>query len=465
MQELEITLEIASTKPLVEQLYAYLKTEITHKRLGKGEKLPSKRRLASSLGCSVNTIQGAYNQLVDEGYLEAREKSGYYVANLEGMLDISSPAGNYQLQEQQKKCYLYDFSCQGVDLESFPFSSWRSLNREILTSKPQALLKSGNPKGEVGLRSSIAKYLQYSRGVRCSAEQIIISSGTESLLQLLIQLLDEDTVFGLENPGYEKLSLLFKHNRANYVSIALDQQGMDTNALLASAADVACITPSHQFPTGRIMPVSRRLQLLKWAQENPRRFLVEDDYDSEFRYSGKPIPSLQGLDTKGKVIYLGAFSKSLSPALRVSYMVLPQALAGWYAERLQFYMCPVPILEQMTLQAFIEGGYFERHVNRMRNLYKQKREVLIATLEENLPYCTVEGTAAGLHCMVHVNKGLDEQALVTKAEKLEVKVYGISNYYADPIQTTESATVLLGFATLRMEDIPKAVKTLAQAWR
>lgn len=464
MQELELHLDTGTDIPLSAQIYSYLKDEIIHRRLTKGEKLPSKRRLSASLGCSVNTIQNAYNQLVDEGYLEAREKSGYYVANLEGILDLPFSKATANLQERHKQCYRYDFSCQGVDLESFPFSTWRSLNREILSSRNQALLKSGNPKGESSLRASIAKYLQYSRGVRCTTEQIIISSGTESLLQLLIQLLDEDTVFALENPGYEKLSLLFKHNRANYTSICLDEQGMDIEKLADSTADVACITPSHQFPTGLIMPVSRRLQLLKWAYANPRRYLVEDDYDSEFRYSGKPIPSLQGLDTRGKVIYLGAFSKSLSPALRVSYMVLPEALAGQYAERLQFYMCPVPILEQMTLQAFIDGGYFERHLNRMRNLYKQKRETLIASLEENLAYCSVEGTAAGLHCMVHVNNGMDEQTLVERAKKTGVMVYGISNYYGEPISITASSTILLGFATLRMEDIPKAVRLLAQAW-
>ncbi len=208
-------------------------------------------------------------------------------------------------------------------------------------------------------------------------------------MQLLIQLLSENTVYAIENPGYEKLNLLFKSNRVHYVSLPLDEHGIEVASLQASDADVLSITPSHQFPTGRIMPVTRRLQLLQWANEKSGRYILEDDYDSEFRYGGKPIPSLQGLDGQGKVIYLGAFSKSLSPALRISYMVLPEVLMEHYESDLSFYFCPVPLIEQKILHTFIERGHFERHLNRMRNLYRQKREILvtsyliIATLRRN----------------------------------------------------------------------------------
>jgi GntR family transcriptional regulator/MocR family aminotransferase len=371
-----------------------------------------------------------------------------------------------EISENQKQTvsYVYDFSHQGVDFECFPFALWRKLTREVINDYDRDLLRIGHPQGYPKLRAGIARYLYHSRGVRCTPEQVIISSGTEFLLQLLIQLFDDSAVYAIENPGYEKLAMIFHSNRADVLPMPLDDQGMLPEALEQSMAQVACITPSHQFPTGLIMPVSRRIQLLNWAYEQPERYIIEDDYDSEFRYSGKPIPSLQSLDQQGCVIYIGAFSKSLSPALRISYMVLPEALVSRYQEKLNFYICPVPTLEQKTLQLFIDGGHFERHLNRVRNLYRQKREKFVAAIRDALPGASIQGASAGLHFTLRVNNGMSEKELIETARAQQVKVYGLSRYYSVAPNEKEGSILLLGFATLKIGEIPDAVSRLKKAW-
>ena len=464
MSEITLRLDKQARTPLFEQLYDFIKKEITSGSFSRNEKLPSKRKLAASLQCSQNTVQAAYNQLMDEGYLTARAKSGYYVADLDGIVNLGIEDRMTFFNQVRPPRYAYEFSHQGVDFECFPFSLWRKITREVINDYDQDLLRTGDPQGYPALRASIAGYLHHSRGVSCTPDQIVVSSGTEFLLQLLVQLLSAATVYAIENPGYEKLSLLFKSNRVEYRAVPLDRYGMRLEALAESRADVACITPSHQFPTGRIMPVSRRIQLLNWAYEKPDRYIVEDDYDSEFRYSGKPIPSLQGLDRQGRVIYIGAFSKSLSPALRISYMVLPEQLLGLYHEKLTFYICPVPTVEQKTLQRFMEEGHFERHLNRVRNLYGQKREKIVSAIHDMLPDAEVEGASAGLHLTLRVRNGMTERELVQSAREHQVKVYGLSRYYSIPPTEQRGSTLLLGFATLKLDEIPDAVSRLREAW-
>ncbi|MBG0767287.1 MAG: GntR family transcriptional regulator / MocR family aminotransferase [Sphaerochaeta sp.] len=464
MYQINLQLQSGAPQTLTEQLYQYLKESLIKGTFKTHEKLPSKRNLAQGLQCSINTVQAAYNQLADEGYLQTREKSGYYVADLGGILKLEPKQSKEPDRGQSEESYRYNFSPQGVDHQRFPFSLWRRLSHQVITSEDTELLSISDPKGIPELRSSIARYLRSSRGVHCTDQQIIISSGTEFLMQLLIQLLSENTVYAIENPGYEKLNLLFKSNRVHYVSLPLDEHGIEVASLQASGADVLSITPSHQFPTGRIMPVTRRLQLLQWANEKSGRYILEDDYDSEFRYGGKPIPSLQGLDGQGKVIYLGAFSKSLSPALRISYMVLPEVLMERYESDLSFYFCPVPLIEQKILHTFIERGHFERHLNRMRNLYRQKRELLVTCISSLLPFAEITGDSAGLHLLLHIHNGMKEEELIRRANQAQVQVYGLSRYYSQLPEKKGTASILLGFATVEMDEIPKAVSLLQKAW-
>ena len=464
MYEIALRLNKDASEPLFKQLYSHVKQEIISGNLAKNEKLPSKRQFASSLQCSQNTVQAAYNQLVDEGYLVSRAKSGYFVAELDGILNINKEQKTTPSDEDLPDIYKFDFSHQGVDFECFPFSTWRKITKEIIHEYDKDLLRTGDPQGYLVLRTSIAHYLHQSRGVNCSPNQIIISSGTEFLLQLLIQLFEKNFIYAIENPGYEKLSMIFKSSRAEYRPVTLDESGMRPDELERNAANVACITPSHQFPTGHIMPVSRRIQLLNWANEKPDRYIIEDDYDSEFRYSGKPIPSLQGFDNGGKVIYIGAFSKSLSPALRISYMILPEKLLGIYNEKLNFYICPVPTIEQKTLQRFMDEGHFERHLNRMRNLYKQKRERLVSAIQEMLPEASIGGANAGLHFVLRIGNSMLEPELIQKAMKCGVKVYGLSRYFSGPNPQEHQNTLVLGFASLKIDEISDAVSHLKRAW-
>ncbi|MPM67811.1 HTH-type transcriptional regulatory protein GabR [bioreactor metagenome] len=386
------------------------------------------------------------------------------MARLDGILTLDAARPEPAPSRRAPVTYAYDFSHQGVDYDCFPFGVWRRLSRDAVDEGDRTLMQAGHPQGLPDLRADIARYLHHARAVRCSPEQIIVSAGTEFLLQLLIQLLDDTAVFGIENPGYEKLPMIFAASRACARAVPLDEHGMRPDALEQSGASVACVTPSHQFPTGRIMPVARRIQLLNWAYEGTDRYILEDDYDSEFRYLGKPIPSLQGLDQRDRVIYIGAFSKSLSPALRLSYMVLPEPLVRRYRERLNFYLCPVPTLVQKTLHLFMEGGHLERHLNRVRNLYRLKREALVAALREALPGARVHGASAGLHLTLRVGNGMSEEALIEAARARQVKVYGLSRYYCACPDEPGEATLLLGFATLRMEDIAPTAALLRQAW-
>lgn len=459
---IEIRLDPEASEPLYGQLYEYLKSEITGGGLPCGVKLPSKRRLASSLQCSQNTVQTAYSQLMAEGYITARPKSGYYVCRLDGVLTMRKEPAAPREHAPDDSDFRYDFSHHGIDYESFPFSLWRKITKNAISEYDDGLLRAGGAQGALPLRSAIADYLHHSRGVVCAPEQIIVSSGTEFLMQLLIQIFDRDCVYAIEEPGYEKLSLLFRSNRARYVGIPLDESGMLPDALLESRADVACVTPSHQFPTGNIMPVNRRIRLLNWANSRPERYLIEDDYDSEFRYSGRPIPSLQGLDSGEKVIYLGTFSKSLAPAIRISYLVLPKPLLRVYRERLNFYLCPVPSLDQKVLYQFMKEGCFERHLNKMRTIYKKKREILMSSLQRLLPEAALSGADAGLHIVLRVENGMREDELVAAAAGQGVRVYGFSRFYAG--EGSREPRLLLGFASLRPEEIPDAVRLLRRAW-
>jgi GntR family transcriptional regulator/MocR family aminotransferase len=460
-----ITLAMESGIPLYRQLYEYIKSEIQSGRMKCNTRLPSKRKLSSYLKISQNTIQAAYDQLIEEGYVTSEERKGFFVCKLDNIikLEVRNEEEPICFQNHHKSIQ-YNFSYNEVDFESFPFSTWRKLTKDVINEYDRELLRLGDSQGSLDLRKSIAEYLRQSRGVNCKADQIIISAGTEYLFPILIQLLNRNSIYGLENPGYERLGMLFKSNGARFKAVKIDASGMVPEEILKNGADIICITPSHQFPSGGIMPVNRRIQLLNWANSAKERFIIEDDYDSEFKYSGKPIPALQGLDNNGKVIYMGAFSKSLSPATRVSYMVLPEELLKIYRENLSFIICPVPGINQKVLHKFIEGGYFERHLNRMRNIYRKKREILVGELAKLNGSIEIIGADAGLHLLIKINNGMTEAQLVSSALSSGVKVYGLSQYYVDRRAMETDPILLLGCAALTEKEIIKAVSILNEAW-
>jgi GntR family transcriptional regulator/MocR family aminotransferase len=465
MDMLTFVIDMDSKVPIYNQLYSFIKSEIQLGRITYNTKLPSKRKLSSYLKISQNTIQTAYDQLIEEGYVVPIERRGFYVSKIDNIikLDVQEVYNEIDNNYDQPKVE-YDFSYHGVDMQTFPFITWRKLAKDVIDEYDKELLQLGDSQGHNSLRTSIAEYLHQSRGVNCSAGQIIISSGTEFLFQILIQLFNRESIYGIENPGYEKLNLLFSSSQAKFKAVNIDEGGMMPEEIIKSNANILCITPAHQFPSGEIMPINRRVQILNWANEASDRYIIEDDYDSEFKYSGKPIPALQGLDSNEKVIYMGAFSKSLSPAIRVSYMVLPVHLIKKYFEKLPFIICPVPIIDQKVLFRLIQEGYFERHLNKMRNIYKRKREILVRAIEELNCGMEVSGAEAGLHLLLTVNNGMTEDQLVSSALLYGIKVYGISKYYFDKNHIEKLPTILIGYATMQESEISKAVRMLHKAW-
>ena len=300
----------------------------------------------------------------------------------------------------------YVFSPYGVDLENFPFGTWRKIAKDIFYDERNfTLFEAGNPQGDDDFRRAIAGYLHQSRGVRCHTNQIIVGAGTDYLLILLSQLLGNNAVYAIEDPSYRQAGNILTCLGKRIRPVPSDANGISIGELKISGATIAYVTPSHHFPLGNIMPIKRRLELLSWAAENDSRYIIEDDYDSEFRYKGKPVPSLQGIDSHEKVIYLGTFSKAVAPSIRISYMVLPTPLLSLYQKRLSFYSSTVARTEQKQMYEFISRGHFERHLNRMRNIYKAKRDYILSKLSPYSEAVEISGETSGLHMLLTFKDG------------------------------------------------------------
>jgi GntR family transcriptional regulator/MocR family aminotransferase len=460
-----------SGKPLYEQLYSFIRKDIEIGKLKSGEQLPSKRKLSAHLKVSVITVEGAYGQLLAEGYIRSKARCGFFVQPLlVGERKKNSPKSE-QFPVPQRKGYHahpereYDFATNAVDTDYFPFSSWAKLMRQVLWE--DKLLEATEPQGLYELRQTIVRHLYEFRGMSAEPEQIVVGAGSEYLTGLLVQLLGREKGYGVENPGYHKIRSIFQKNGAEVFHISMDELGLNVENLRQSGANVAHVMPSHHFPLGIVMPAARRMELLHWASEVSGRYIIEDDYDSEFRFSGRPIPALQRLDQNEKVIYMNTFAKSLAPSLRIGYMVLPPHLTRRYQDEFMFYASTVPIFEQMTLARFMERGHFERHIGRMRNVYKTRRDALIsAAAGSSLGECfQFSGEDAGLHLLLSVKNGMTEQELVSRASKDNIGVYGLSGYYAVPDENMPKSTLVLGYARLRAKAMGPAFERLANIWR
>ncbi len=466
MNELTISLKTGDKVPLYEQIYEYIKEEIRKGTIPSGEKLPSTRSLCRYLEVSRSTVELAYEQLLSEGYIEAQPYRGYFVSQIEGLYQFDGNRGGQEEHEREtERKYEYDFTPNGVDLNSFPYNAWRKLSRECLTDDRAELFRLGLPQGEYGLRKAISSYLHQARGVNCSPGQIIVGAGNDYLMMLLCAVLGVGHRAAMENPTYRQAYRLFKNLSYEVCTVDMDAKGMRADALENSGADIAFVMPSHHYPLGTVMPIKRRMELLKWAEEKEGRYIIEDDYDSEFRYKGKPIPALQGYDRNGKVIYIGTFSKSIAPAIRMSYLVLPDSLFALYKERCGFINSTVSKVDQLILQKFIEDGYYERHLNKTRALYRSRHDTLLAALKEMDPGIRISGENAGVHLLLHFRDGRSEEELIRRAAEKGVKVYGLSEYYVDGRETAGETVILLGYANMNEERIKEAVRLLDDAWR
>jgi GntR family transcriptional regulator/MocR family aminotransferase len=444
-------------------LYKCIKQDISEGRLTPKEKLPSKRMLAKNLGISLISVENAYAQLAVEGYIYSEPRKGYFVAALEQTLPRTETKASAPVTPilPPSKPGL-SFAKGSVPPDTFPYNTWAHLLRSTLTNvNEHELIGDTATGGVLPLRQAISWHLYQFRGLNVTPEQIIIGSGTQTLYNLIVQLLGRNRVYALEDPGYPQLAAVYRANDVFCRYLPMDKQGICADVLESSDADILHITPSHQFPTGITMPVSRRYELLRWASKKSSRYIIEDDYDCEFRLFGKPIPPLQSIDHEEKVIYINTFSKTLAPTFRISYMVLPPHLASLFYKKLGFYSCTVSNFEQFTLAKFIKDGYFERHINRMRTYYRNKRDSVLSYLEHcaTAPLLKVEGENSGLHFLLHLHTQASDSELRAVCLKNDIQIKFLSDYYHE--QTGDySHTLLMNYTGLTDEDLVPALDRL-----
>lgn len=536
---------------LYEQLYRALRFDIESGALGAGDRLPSKRAFAKHLGVSVVTVEGAYDQLVAEGYVRAVPRSGFYVQeigpNLASFSRISTSAevkvplgdssgaksascrpearisGNDGVEKLEKlarkgapfciahseeglagvspgagRKWLADFTGATAPEGVFPYAAWARMLRRVLADESErTVLEASRPQGSPRLRAAIAVHLRGFRGMEVHPDQIVIGSGAQSLYGLLVQLLGRDLVYGVEDPGYPRLTRIYESNDVTVRPIALDGEGPALESLARAGVDVLHCTPSHQFPTGITVPVSRRRSLLEWAQSGvatPKdgaaageahgrsvkassarpRYLIEDDFDCEFRMAGRPVPPLAALDGAGRVVYANTFSKTLGGAFRIGYMVLPEALAERFRDRLGFYACTVGALEQLTLARFMESGDYERHVNRQRTRYRRLLSALIDALAASSAgdHLHFANAGAGLHFLMEV-RGVEgderggatfEERVARRAAIRGVRLAPLGRYRFTGCEAGwRRPAFMMSFSSVKEETIPEVVGIVSEA--
>ena len=468
-----LTYDLTSTGlPLYDALYRAIKQDILVGRLRPGEKLPSKRALAQHLRLSVVTVQNAYAQLVAEGYLYSREKSGYFVEDVGGgPAEAPAAVSTLVAAPVEKTEWFADFVSNSIAAEDFPFSVWSKTMRSVILEREKDLLAPMESTGTLELRTAIADHLAHERGLLAKPEQIVVGAGTEYLYTLVVQLLGRERLYAVEDPGYGKISMVYRANGVRSCAVPLDSQGLSPRALAESGADCVHISPSHHYPTGIVMPIARRRELLHWAAQAPERYIIEDDYDSEFRFAGRPIPTLMGTDENGRVIYMNTFSKSISPSIRISYMVLPPALLRRFRQELGFYSCTVSGFEQYTLARFMAQGHFERHLNRMKNRYRLKRDAVIAAIRES-PLgsgAAIYEEHAGLHFLLHLQTALPDAQVKARAAQRGVRINALADYLADPKHAGLSPempyahTFVVNYSGVETARLPEAMARLYDA--
>jgi GntR family transcriptional regulator / MocR family aminotransferase len=468
MLELTPELKLNSDIPLYSQLYEYIKSSILKGELKAGERLPSIRYLAQYLKVSKNTVVTAYDQLLAEGYISSSDRSGIFVEKLQKEILDKTYAQSFPLIKVNKKSAVhdpnFDYRCGQIDVRNFSFSLWKKVLEQCISSDMSDLLTYGEHQGEIGLRAELAHYLFLSRGVKCSPEQIIIGAGTQqSLSMLCLALNDIGSYMAFEEPGYNGARQVFINNGFEVNPVPLEEDGININELKKSLSKIVYITPSHQFPCGMVMPVAKRLELLHWAA-SVNGYIIEDDYDGEFRYQGKPIPALQGLDTSGSVIYLGTFSKSLTPSIRISYMVLPERLLKIFKHRCGIYEQPVSRLEQKALQLFIDRGYWHRHIKKTRNIYKKKHDLLLDSITDIMGDAVeVIGKDAGLHILLRVKNDMNELQLIESAYRSGVSVSPTSQYWHNS-NTISAPLIFLSFGGIELDNIRESIVRLKKCW-
>ena len=453
---------------LTDFLVEEIKKQMNEGKILKNERLPSKRSLALHLGVSVITVQNAYERLIDAGYLYSIEKRGFFASGLARQLKskeiLEEKAGGRQKEAESR--YFADFASNAVASGKFPFSLWSKTMRQVLNSENERLLKKCDVFGSLELRRAIASHLKDFRNMEVSESQIVIGAGTESLYSMIVQFFGQEKTFAVENPGYKKAGEFFTINGSACVHINIDEKGMIPKELEESGADIVHISPSHHFPTGIVMDFKRRQEILEWAYKKEGRFILEDDYDSEFRFVGKPLPTLQGIDGKNRVIYINTFSKTMSPSFRISYMVLPKNIALEFGKKLSFYSCQVSSFEQFTLARFIESGNYEKHINRMKNYYRSLRNNLISAFQKSAlsEIFTIREENSGIHFLLLLKKDLDAGKIQKEWRKRGINIPLLSEYFYGENKNPETAAAfVVNYSGIPREKISDIAARMSQA--
>ena len=458
---------------LCEQLYRTIKSQITTAALKADSKLPSKRALASHLGVSIITVQNAYARLISEGYIYSIEKKGFFVTDFSDFSfkrqnTSSSPLTLTQLPEQQDdrltSSWFTDFTSNSTNAQKFPFTLWSHTLRQVLNSQDEKLLQRGDIKGSFELRAAISKYLFAFRNMQVLPEQIIIGAGTEAVYSMLVQYFGRTAVYGVENPGYKKAKAIFDLNGAECIPIEIDSQGINPESLRKEKVQIIHLSPNHHFPTGTVVPIRRRMELLAWANEKNERYIIEDDYDSEFRFNGKPLPTLQSADSQSKVFYVNTFTKTLAPSFRISYLVLPPELVNDFEKKLGAYSCQVSVFEQLTLARFISEGLYEKHINKMKNYYRTLRNNFINEFQKSpaMPFCKITEQESGLHFLLTIKTKKSPQDIKAAMKQNGINVSLLSDYYYGAYSSRE-CTLVINYSALKKEKITETVERMTAA--
>ena len=449
------TLDRSGASPLYEQLYRALKADILSGALPGGSRLPSGRALAEHLGLSRVTVETAYAQLLAEGYLTSRPRAGYFVEQLTPQ-ELPPRVSEPEAQPPEPE------TAQSRSAQLFPFSVWARLMRGVLLDRRQELLRPAPDAGLPALRQAVAAELYRQRGVHVSPEQVYIGAGAEYFYNLLIQFFGHGRVYALENPGHRKIARVYQANQVAVRPIDMDADGVIPELLEQSGAEVLHISPSHHYPTGTVTPITRRQALMRWLTAQPGRYLIEDDYDSEFRFSGLPIPTIQSMDRSGRVIYMNTFSRTISPSLRISYMILPRTLLPQWQAAMGFYSCTVPSFEQMTLTRFLAEGYFEKHLSRMKKHYRAVRAQLFSVLHtpQAVRQCAVHDTDAGLHLVLELKNAPEPEALRALLRQSGLPDALLSDFFLDAPSPQAQKSIVLGYADAEPAQLEAALTAL-----
>ncbi|QAT43171.1 MocR-like pyridoxine biosynthesis transcription factor PdxR [Aminipila luticellarii] len=462
-----------SARPLYLQLYDYIKREILSGEMDPNEKLPSLRNLSEKLKLSITTINLAYSQLNVEGYIYSRPQSGYYVSNIlhRGKVKVEEKkkAGSFHETEyslfpvdvektDESSIFQYDLSC-------FDFNKWKKCMNKVLTEYPQLLMFESDPQGELALRYEISKYIYRARGVICNPEQIVIGAGTQQITSHLCLILSKLGInhVAVEEPGYLPVKNMFRDRGFVMTPVDVDKEGIRIGKLPANIRSAVYVSPSNQFPTGAVIPISKRYQLLEWANHN-NSIIIEDDYDSELRYFGKPVSALQGLDHNQRVVYLGSFSSTLFSSIKISYMVLPAGMADLFKEIGHGYTQTCSKTEQLTLALFMEQGLYQTHIKKLRHLYSQKLQKVISSINKyGKGIISPTNTSSGINMIMNVQSRKNAEKLCCEAKTLGVSATPVSIYADDP-EGQQSTALVFYYNQIPIQKIEGTIKALIEKW-